>query len=89
MKTRFFISLLTLLTIAVVSCTDRNHDGEPEYREEKGENNYPPVDGDSASQGSKNYPGNSEGTNTADKRYGADPEINKADTIKDSTINKY
>jgi hypothetical protein len=90
MNTKLFTcSVILLLGILISSCTDRNNNGTPDMKDgdENDEDNYGVITNDSSSQGSENYPGNSKGVNTEDKRYGADPEISKSDTVMNDSVN--
>ena len=87
-KSNLIIAVLSIV-LSISACTDRNNNGEPDNKDQSDKDHYGNSDGNSESQGSENYPGNSAGTNTEDKRYGADPEVNKSDTIADDSTHHH
>ena len=74
---------------AVISCTDKNNNGNPDNRDDHDKDTYGHSSEDTrSSQGSENYPGNSEGTNTDNKRYGAETELDGDTAVLINETNK-
>jgi hypothetical protein len=74
---------LSFSSFMLFSCTDRNNDGDPDYQDYHDSGSVL-NDEMNKSQGTENYPGNSENTSTEDKRYGKNTEIGDSTNAVDS-----
>jgi hypothetical protein len=77
------LCLALLFVFLFNSCTDRNNNGDPDYQDTH-DSASSSSDELNKSQGTENYPGNSENTTTEDKRFGKNTEIQDSNSVSDT-----